>query len=292
MTDWIWLDPHELAWAGVLLRDVSQELIGSTQRTRTACCAPGLGRHAGPLMAEADTVVRQVDMVTEIYLRLAIDVLQRAIAAVQSQQMGSVVGSVGSVSSAIIGGTTVGGFVLGATSPVTTSVVGGVTLGGLVYGGSDGSSLTTSVVGGTMVGGLVYGTGSPSPSAVSIGGGYYHGGGSGMASGVMALAGAAQASQERQQAILARMKASAGGGVSSTDLGAQMLAKMNTDAARKRFDETEVKIAANQPFAGIVQAENADALDGGNRARVIEDQKRFEQKFYEDKFYDDKRDGL
>ena len=38
MNDWIWLDPQELASAGVLLRDVSQELIDSTHRTRAACC--------------------------------------------------------------------------------------------------------------------------------------------------------------------------------------------------------------------------------------------------------------
>ena len=40
----------------------------------------------------------QLEQVTEVYLRLAIDVLQRAIATVQDQQMASAVGSVGSVS--------------------------------------------------------------------------------------------------------------------------------------------------------------------------------------------------
>ncbi len=98
MTGWISLDPQELANAGLLLRDVSQELIDSINRTRSACCVPGLGRHAAPLMGEAETVARQVEAITEVYLRLGIDVLQRTIAAVQSQQLASVVGSVGSVS--------------------------------------------------------------------------------------------------------------------------------------------------------------------------------------------------
>ena len=99
----------------------------------------------------------------------------------------------------------------------------------------------------------------------------------------MALAGAAQASQERQQAILERLRASGGGGgVSSADVGNQMLTKMNNDAMTKRLDETQVKIAASQPFAGIVQAEAADKIDGLGRAQKIET----------DRYYEKKRNGL
>lgn len=270
MNDWIWLDPQELASAGVLLRDVSQELIASIDRTRSACCVTGLGRHAGPLMGEAETVARQVETVTEVYLRLAIDVLQRAIAAVQQEQLASAVGSVGSVSSAIIGGSaTVGGFVLGQVTPVSTSVIGGsATVGGFYLGQT--SPVSTAVIGGSTVGG------------------YYHGGSNGLATGAMAFAQAAQASQERQRAILERLRASGGGGLTSTDLGTQTLTKMNNDAMTKRLNETEVKIAASQPFAGIVQAEAADKLDGLGRARAIEDKKFYEQKFYEQK-YDEKK---
>ena len=266
MNNWISLDPHELASAGLLLRDVSQELIDSINRTRSACCVPGLGRHAAPLMGEAETVARQVEAITEVYLRLGIDVLQRTIAAVQDQQMASVVGSVGSVSSAIIGGTTVGGFVLGQASPVSTATIGGYTIGGFVLGGT--SPVSSAVIGGTTVGGYVIDT-APSPGA-SVIGGYYHGGGGGTASGVMALAGAAENSRQRQLAILERMRSSGGGGVASGDLGTQMLTKMNNDAALKAIANNEIKIAANLPTAGYPQARAADLVDGGGRVQKIE----------------------
>ena len=259
MNDWIWLDPQELASAGVLLRDVSQELIDSTHRTRAACCVTGLGRHAGPLMAEAETVVRQVETVTEVYLRLAIDVLQRAIAAVQDAQMPSAVGSVGSVSSAIIGGSTVGGFVLGEASSVSTAIIGGTTVGGFVIDSP--SSVGMSVIGGATVGG------------------YFHGGGN-WGSGVMALAQAAQNSQERQQAILGRLQASGGGSAPSGDLGTQMLTKMNNDAMLKNIRENEIKMAASSPIAGLTQAHAADQIDHlGREARIL-DQQAWEKKRY------------
>ena len=275
MNDWISLDPHELANAGVLLRDVSQELIDSINRTRSACCVAGLGRHAAPLMGEAETVARQVEAITEVYLRLGIDVLQRTIAAVQSQQLASVVGGVGSVSSAIIGGTTVGGFVLGEASSVSTAVIGGSSVGGFVLG--EVSPVSTAVIGGTTVGGFVIDGGS-SIGASTIGGGYYHGGGGGMASGIMALAGVAEASRQRQLAILERMRSSGGGGVTSGDLGTQMLTNMNNAAALKTIEENGVKIAASMPTAGYPQAHAADLIDGGGRVRKMETDAFYEKK--------------
>jgi hypothetical protein len=230
-------------------------------------------------MGEAETVARQVEAITEVYLRLGIDVLQRTIAAVQSQQLASVVGSVGSVSSAIIGGTTVGGFVLGEVSPVSTAVIGGSTVGGFVLG--EVSPVTSAVIGGTTVGGFVLDT-APSIGASVIGGGYYHGGGGGMASGVMALAGAAENSRQRQLAILERMRSSGGGGLASGDLGTQMLTKMNNDAALQAIANNEIKIAANLPTAGYPQAQAADRVDGGNRVHKIET----------DAYYEKKRRGL
>ena len=281
MNDWIWLDPQELASAGVLLRDVSQKLIDSTSRTRSACCVTGLGRHAGPLMGEAETVAAQVEKVTEVYLRLAIDILQRAIATIQEQQMASAVGSVGSVSTAIIGGTTVGGLVVGDASPVSTAVIGGTTVGGLVVG--DASPVSTAVIGGTTVGGFVIDTGSwLGPMTTTIGGtGYYHGGGSGLGGAAMILAQAADNSMQRQRVLLDRLRNS-GGGAGSNDLGTQMLIKMNNDAMLKNISDNEVKMAASQPFAGIVQAEAADKIDFGGRA----------QKILDDQYYEKKRNGL
>ncbi|KRF27471.1 hypothetical protein [Phycicoccus sp. Soil802] len=301
MNDWIWLDPQELASAGVLLRDVSQELIDSTHRTRAACCVPGLGRHAGPLMGEAETVVRQVETVTEVYLRLAIDVLQRAIAAVQDAQMPSAVGSVGSVSSAIIGGSTVGGFVLGEASPVSTAVIGGSTVGGFVLG--EASSVSTAIIGGSTVGGFVLGEASPvstaviggttvggfvidSPSSTGLSvvggttyGSYFHGGGS-WSDGVMALTQVVADRQEKARATIARLQASGGGGVPSGDLGTQMLTKMNNDAMLKNIRENEIKMAASSPIAGLTQAHAADQIDHlGREARIL-DQQAWEKKKY------------
>ena len=237
----------------------------------------------GLSMTKPPTVVppmTAVETVTEVYLRLAIDVLQRAIAAVQDAQMPSAVGSVGSVSSAIIGGSTVGGFVLGEASPVSTAVIGGSTVGGFVLG--EASSVSTAILGGTTGGGFV----RDSPSAVGMAviggatvGGYFHGGGN-WGSGVMALAQAAQNSQERQQAILGRLQASGGGSAPSGDLGTQMLTKMNNDAMLKNIRENEIKMAASSPIAGLTQAHAADQIDHlGREARIL-DQQAWEKKKY------------
>lgn len=273
---WIRLDPQEIGNTGAHLRDVSAALIDSAARVRAACCQPGLGRHAGPLMAEGDSLSTRTISLTEGYLRLGIDILQRAIAAVQDNQLVSSLGGIGSVSASVIGGSTVGGFVLGEASSVSTAVIGGSTVGGFVLGAV--SPVSTAVIGGTTVGGFVI----DSPSSIGasvIGGttGYFHGGGN-WGSGVMALAGAAQNSQERQDAIMARLRASGGGGTGSGGLGNQMLANMNNAAALKRLDETQIKIAASQPFAGIVQAEAADKIDFGGRARAIENDRYYEKK--------------
>jgi hypothetical protein len=152
---WIRLDPQELAAQGAHLRDVALSLEAASRRIDAACCAPGLGRHARPLMSEGRSVAAWVVAVTEGYLRQAIDIVQRAISALQDAQLASTVGGVGSVAAGIIGGSVVGG----ATSQAGFGTPSLGTVGGLAPAvmsaipGGGRSAMETLGLGGGFVGG-------------------------------------------------------------------------------------------------------------------------------------------
>jgi hypothetical protein len=255
---WVRLDPQEMGVMGAHIRDIAVSLQDAARRIDAACCAPGLGRHAGPLMGEGRSLSARVVGVTETYLRQGIDILQRAIAAVQDSQLVSTVGGTGSISAGIIGATTVGGTLL--TSGTVSMGMGTMTLGGF--------SLTDGIT--------IGGTGS-----MTIGGTGFVGGGSGMAGGIMALAGAAQQSQQRQDAIMARLR-SGGGGVVSGDPGNQALVDMVNRQSLQRIEDSQIRTAASSPIAGYPQAQAADRTDGGSRARQMDTER----------FYERKRQGL
>ncbi len=257
---WIRLDPAELGGTGAHLRDVSAALIDSAARVRTACCLAGLGRHAGPLMAEGETVAAQMITMTEGYLRLGIDILQRAIIAVRDGQLVSAVGNVGVgvLATSVVGGggpAVVGGMVLGSATPMTSVIGGSATIGGFVL---DNATSLTGVIGG--------------PTTV---GGTFLGGGGGM--GSMALAQAAQNSQDRQRAILDRLR-SQGGGTQVSGAGNQALSSYFTRQALDRIQASEIRTAANSPIAGYPQAQAADATDFGGRARAMDNERYYERK--------------
>ena len=94
---WIRLDPQELGTAGAQLRDVGLALDGAQQRVRAACCTAGLGRHAGPLMAEGDAISTHIVRITEDYLRLAIDTVARALLAMKENALVTSVPAVGAI---------------------------------------------------------------------------------------------------------------------------------------------------------------------------------------------------
>ena len=286
---WVSLDPQELGATGAHLRDASAALLDSAARVRAACCIPGLGRHSAPLMGEGEALAVRTIRMTEDYLRLGIDILQRAIVAIRDGQLVSAVGGVGTVSAAVIGGTYVGGhswsdgITVGGGSSMTiggTSWSDGITVGGgssMTIGGtswSDGITVgggSSMTIGGTSWSdGLTIGGGGTS---IVGGAGSFVGGGSGMAGGVMALAGAAQKSQERQQAILAALRASGGGTTTSGGLGNQMLTGMLTAQALQRIEDSQTRTAASSPIAGYPQAQAADATDFGGRARAMDDER-------------------
>ena len=153
---WVRLDPDELGVAGAMLRDASLALTDSTARIRMASCTSGAGRHTATLMAEGEGVAVRVVSVTESYLRMAIDVIQRAIMALQEAQLVSSVGGVGSVSAAVIGGSTVGG-----STPGWSSLIGAPTIG--TVGGTGPAVLSIS-------GGVSSGGGFPGPVTATVGG--------------------------------------------------------------------------------------------------------------------------
>ena len=258
---WIRLDPSELGATGAHLRDVSAALIDSAARVRTACCMPGLGRYAGPLMTEGETVAVQTITLTEGYLRLGIDILQRAIIAVRDGQLVSAVGNVGAgiLAASVVGGSGpafVGGLVLGSATPMTSVIGGSATVGGLVLGSA---TPMTSVIGG----------------AATIGGVSFGGGGA-MAGGIMALAQAGQNSQNRQTAMLNQLRAQGGQATASTS-GNQGLSDYFTRQALERIRSSEIRTAASSPIAGYPQAQAADATDFGGRARAMDNERYYER---------------
>ena len=269
---WVRLDPTELAVTGAHLRALGLAYVDAASRVRAVCCGPGLGRHAGPLMAEGEAVAATITRVTEDYLRQAVDILLRAVVALRDQQLVSSLGGVGTVSTAIIGGTYVGGhswsdgITIGGSS---SSVVGGFVLGEV--------GPTTSVVGGpATVGGFVL---APSSLTAVVGGpttvgGTYLGGGGAMAGGIMALAGAAQRSQERSAAIIARLQA--GQGVATGVTANQGLGDWFTRQAMDRIRDSEIRTAASSPIAGYAEARAADATDFGGRARALDNERHLE----------------
>ncbi len=278
---WIRLDPNELGAVGAHLRDVSAALIDSAARVRTACCLPGLGRYAGPLMAEGETVAMQTVAVTEGYLRLGIDILQRAIIAVRDGQLVSAVGNVGAgiVAASVVGGggpAFVGGLVLGSATPTTSVIGGSATIGGLVLG--DATPMTSVIGGSATIGGLVLGSATPMTSVIGGSatiGGTVMGGGGAMAGGVMALAQAGQNSQNRQTAILDRLRAQGG---LTAPAGNQALGDYFTRQALDRIRDSEIRTAANSPIAGYPQAQAADATDFGGRVRALDNERFYERK--------------
>ena len=244
---WIRLDPQELAATGVHLRDVSLTLEAASHRIDAACCSPGLGRHAGPLMGEGRSLASRLVGTTEDYLRQAVDILQRAVAVLQDAQLVSVVGGTGNVAAGIIGATVVGG-----TGPGWSTGWSGPSV--MTLGGS------SPTFGPTIRG----------PSTVSIGGGVppYLGGGSALSN--VAMIGAMI--QTKQQGILSTLNAAslAGAGSGGGDLGTQVITGMLNRQALQRMGDTEIKMAASSPIASLASMERADRIDFGGRVRAEE----------------------
>lgn len=244
---WIRLDPQELGAMGVHLRDVGLTLEATSRHIDAVCCLHGLGRHTAPLMAEGRSLAGRVVGITEDYLRLAVDILQRAIAAMQDAQLVSVVGGTGGVAAGIIGASVVGGTTPGWST--TSSGPSVMTLGG------------TPWTSGLSIGG---------PSTSTIGGGYGGFGGGSALSNVAALGAMIQ---NKQQGILSTLNAASAAGVGvrgGNDLGNQMAIDMVNRQALRSLGMNEIKMNASSPIASLASMERADRIDFGGRVRAEE----------------------
>jgi hypothetical protein len=223
---YIRIDPSQGMSVGQTMVDAGHRSQAALERLSSLANAGGLGAWSGAVASEVGYARTVIENAVAAWLTQGVDMLQRLNILVAEQRASSVIGSVGTGPSAqallggsVVGGTTgtfpsgVDGFVggnLASGSPIATSIIGGAaTVGGTFLGqGITPMGGATSTVGGVFFGDGITSMGSGSAIV---------GGPMRDTTGTLALAGAAQASQERFNATLAGLRASGGGLTSSTD---------------------------------------------------------------------------
>ncbi|WP_353987847.1 hypothetical protein [Ruicaihuangia caeni] len=222
---WIRIDPAQALLVGVKMIDSALNGNAALDRLGALAGTPGLGAYAAAVESETLGARTRIARFNQDWIDQGTDMLARTNKLLADQRAASMVGTVGSVSAAIIGGL---GTLGGAPTSFSPTVMGGFSS----YTGSAMPSIA-SIVGGTTVGGTGPSFGSTTMSINS-----------GAGSGPMALAAVVQKRQEAMRAKLdAASRAGAAGARTSNDLGVQAVVNSQTI---KQYWNTIGRIDASQ----------------------------------------------